>query len=139
SGDLAVAGHASAEGTHGPPQVQPGDDLQQLLVRIGCSDEQPVGEGTVLQELPVPCQENATLPYGNRDQFGVVPSSRVVGVEAQQPEIAGQFSKVTVGDEPDRSERSEPPLVTVAISKVSKTGNAAILAPSATRWSNETG
>lgn len=100
-----VADRAPGERAKLPGEVEAAYDIDDLRVGIDVADEQAVGYRPALEQSSVTGKQDP--PLGPRDsrEHVVGPAEVVAGIEADQPEAAGQRSEVSVGDEPDLAER----------------------------------
>jgi len=104
-GEPSVAGQAAREGGGGAGEVEPPDDLRELLTRVRPVDGGGVGQLPPLEEPAVARKEDPPLAERQRNELlvgGVAPPDRV---EAEQAEPARQLPEVDVKDEARLAER----------------------------------
>ena len=87
-GELSVAGQAAREGGGGAGEVEPPDDLRELLTRVRPVDGGGVSQLPPLEELAVARQEDPLLAERQRNELLVGGVALPDRVEAEQAEPA---------------------------------------------------
>ena len=102
---LAVAAQAAFERSGGGRQVEPLDDLGELVVRPVRADEVATRDDPPLQQAVVAGQENPIVVGRPPGKLRVGRMVVVGRVEAAHPQVGGQPPEVTVDDEAQRRDR----------------------------------
>src|SRR5450759_3541098 len=105
-GEPSVAGQAAREGGGGAGEVEPPDDLRELLARVRPVDGGGVGQLPPLEEPAVARKEDPPLAERQRNELLVGGVALPDRVEAEQAEPARQLPEVDVKDEARLTQRS---------------------------------
>ena len=104
-GEPSVAGQAAREGGGRAGEVEPPDDLRELLTRVRPVDGGGVGQLPPLEKPAVARQEDPLLAERQRNKFLVGGVALPDRVEAKQAEPTRQLSEVDVKDEARLTQR----------------------------------
>ena len=104
----AVAGQAAGERTELTGQVESLHDLPDLFLETAGAHPGAPEDAAVLQEIPIPGQDDARFPLGFSDQLFIREIVAVDRVESEASQAAGQLAQMDVQDERRTAQRFRP-------------------------------
>ena len=96
---VPVAGRAAGKGPGLLREIEATNDLDRLLDRMNGADPGAVREPPVAKQCAISREENSSLAKRDFDQRFVVGISEIADVETEEPEKAGEFAQMDIGDE----------------------------------------